>query len=265
MSESSAMTFVLPVVTATIALAVGAGMGAAAVYNFRAPERVEVPVTVVRELTSEELTAACQPLVDAVKTEAQKVEEKVVTLEGQVQAKQAEVQKLERDLAKRTDKAEDLSAKLAAAKAELATLQQALTVALEEKAELQVQLDDTTRRLDDQVVQTRVAKDETVAQKWASFQQQAQLTICEKGNRKVLDKCRETVAAKVRPFESKFLACLRSGQAAPSVRISAKREELPAFAEYLDQADRVTKDWYVLLCDPSLPEARELPGNAAAE
>jgi regulator of replication initiation timing len=147
----------------------------------------------------------------------------------------------------------------------LSTLQTQLTVALEEKAALQVQLDDTTRRLDDQVVQTRVAKDETVAQKWASFQAQAQLTVCEKGNRKVIDKCRETVADKVRPFESKFLVCLRTGQAAPSVRLAGKKEALPEFAEYLDQDDRVTKDWYVLLCDPSLPEAREAPGNAAAE
>ena len=93
----------------------------------------------------------------------------------------------------------------------------------------------------------------------SAFAKDAQIAICEKGNRKALGKCRETVQEKVRKYRVEFETCVRSGQAEPSLREADKGDELPEFAQWLDQDDKVTKGWYILLCDPSLPEAG---GNA---
>jgi hypothetical protein len=55
--------------------------------------------------------------------------------------------------------------------------------------------------------------------------------------------------------KDQFFQCVRSGQATPVVREMVGDGSLPTYSTYLDQGDRVTRGWFVTMCDPSLPEA----------
>ena len=55
----------------------------------------------------------------------------------------------------------------------------------------------------------------------------------------------------------KFAHCVRSAQATPTVLVMEKGDVMPQFAAYIDQENKISKDWYILLCDPTLPEAED--------
>ncbi|MCA9494673.1 MAG: hypothetical protein KC621_32315, partial [Myxococcales bacterium] len=80
-----------------------------------------------------------------------------------------------------------------------------------------------------------------------------------KGNRKKLGNCREAVQASLmtNTRRDKFSHCVRSAQATPTVKELEKGQSMPDFSEYIDQEQKQTKDWYVLFCDPTLPEVNE--------
>ena len=89
--------------------------------------------------------------------------------------------------------------------------------------------------------------------------------MCDRGNRKKLGHCRETVTSKVQVFRADFAHCLKAEQEMPSVHIAQKDEELPRFARWVDQESKITKDTYVLLCDPTLPEAKGFADESTFE
>ena len=62
----------------------------------------------------------------------------------------------------------------------------------------------------------------------------------------------------------KFAHCVRSGQAVPTVARAREGRELPDFAEMIDEEQKQTKGWYVLFCDPTLPEKADGFLNEAA-
>ena len=101
-----------------------------------------------------------------------------------------------------------------------------------------------------------VAKEDALANKWYRFLNDAQLEVCERGNRKKLGRCRETVEATVGTVSrrDRFAHCVRSGQAIPTVHELEKKAVLPDFAVMIDEEQKQTKGWYVLWCDPTLPE-----------
>lgn len=261
---------VMPIVTAGIALLVGVVVGGGLAWVVKPDTIVEKPVP--RDLTAAEADALCAPKIAAVTADLMKAQDKVTTLIDDVKIKEARVKELEDDIAERQRKGalaaetyKQLKAELDAAKGELATVKQQLETALEEKEELVVELKKTLKDLEVQKVETKVAQEDALTKGWTAFVGEAQLNICDKGNRKKLGACRETVVAKVEPFKPKFQHCLRSGQEMPSTHVAEKAEDLPQFSEYIDQEDKITKDWYVLLCDPTLPEAKGFADEAASD
>lgn len=258
---SGMMAVVMPLATAAIALMVGLAAGGGIAWVAKPAEIVEKPVP--RDLTAAELEAACAPLVAEVTARLTAAQDKVTTLIDDVKSKESRVKDLEAEIEKRnargavaSEERKKLEAELQAARAELSTVKEQLKVALEEKEQLVVELKQTLKDLETQKVETKVAQEDAISKGWTAFIGQSQLEICDKGNRKKLGRCRETVQEMVTPFKPKFDHCLRAGQEMPTVRLAEKGDTLPRFSEYIEQENKVVEDWYVMLCDPTLPEAR---------
>lgn len=256
--ETTMAARALPFVTTVVAFAVGALVGGVIIFFFaRGQELVEVS----RDLSNEEVEAICAPKVDEAVAEAtgeiEASSEKVRTLEGQVAAKEAEIERLESEMVARGAKGAELATALKTARAELSSLEAKLEQALAEKEELIIELYRTEVALEEQTSKTELAKEEGLVFKWRSFVGLAQLQICEKGGRRKMGRCRETVAAALdADVRAAFDHCIRSGQETPSLAEGVKGEDLPPFAQWVDEEQRQTTGWYVRLCDPTLPEAK---------
>lgn len=252
----------LPFVTNIASLALGVAVGGLLGYLLSSATQVEVEVP--RELTDAELEAACAPSVAEKAKDLEEAQEKVSKLSSDVASKEAKVAELEEEMTRRSERGRALVLELEKAKKELEDVKAALVIAEEEKAQLvedltltEARLEETEEKLEEQIELTDLAKEDALTNKWYRFINDAQLEICEKGNRKKLGKCRESVQdhLMVNTVRDKFAHCVRSGQATPTVLLLEKGEMMPQFAFYIDQEDRITKDWYILLCDPTLPEA----------
>lgn len=263
-SKVNLAAFVLPLVTALIALGVG-GLFGTIITRVLTPE--PVPIEVARDLTAAELAEVCKPLVADALAKLDAADEKVKGLEDQVSDKQNRVKSLEAEMKKRGQRGKAIMKELKAARVELTQLREELAVAVEEKAELTAELKVTVEKLEEteetlKVTKNKleVAKKDVLKNRWIGFVQDGMLQICEKGNRKKMGKCRETVTAAFTPeMGDKFRHCIKSGQAVPSViEVEKKQQGLPAYSEWLGQSNRVTKGWYVMFCDPTLPEAADL-------
>ena len=259
-SSSGLGDMVLPLVVAFIAFGLGLGVG----WVVHSPEQVEVMVP--RDLTTAELEAACAPSIADTARGLEEAHEKVRNLNTDLATKEAKVAELETEMNRRSDAGRALVAELARAKAELEDVRAQLVVAEEEQVRLVQELTVTTAllektevKLEEQVVKTEHAQEDALTNKWYRFINDSQLEICERGNRKKLGKCRETVTALLTNDEirNKFSHCVRSRQATPLVRIIDKGAQLPQFSAFLNQDDRIVKDWYLDLCDPTLPEAED--------
>lgn len=234
----------------------GAATGAALfALTPRDKEIVEVP----RDPTQEELAGMCEPVVDVAVAEAatdlEEAQDSVRTLEAQVASKEAEVAELETEMARRAEKGRELATELKKAKAELASLEEQLSAAIQKQEELSAELTDTKEKLTAQIEETHEAKETSLGFQWEHFVADSELEVCEKGGRKKMGRCRETVKVSMSPsVKAAFEHCIRSDQEAPIVVEATRDAALPKFGTWLDQDERVTKGWYVLLCDPTLPE-----------
>jgi len=253
--RSSLPGFILPTLVAGLALVMGTVMGAVIVYVAKPAEVVEKEVP--RDLTAQELEAACAPQVAEVTAKVDQANDKVMGLVSEMREKEARVAELEAEMVRRGKRGAELKAELEAAKAELVQVKKELKDAIDEKERLVVKLKKTEDDLDVSREETRVAKEDSLSRRWEAFVNQSQLDVCERGNRKKMGKCREAVKATLNADRrARFGHCIRSGQEEPSIAEAEKRQEsLPQFAEYLDQENKILRDWYILLCDPSLPEA----------
>lgn len=275
-SSMSPALMLLPMAVAVGALAVGLVVGGGFAWLLKPAEQVEVPV--MREPTAEELIGLCKPQVEEKVGELVEAQTRVSSLEADVKAKEARVAELEADMSKRAERGAAVSRELEQARAELASLRSELATALTQKAqieqELQVtvaKLQDTEVKLEEQKQLTDRAKEDALVNKYERFKNDAQLEICEKGGRKKMTNCRESVLAHLSnpQIRDKFSHCVRSGQAVPTViEMTAKSGQLPDYSQWIDQDDKVTKDWYLQFCDPTLPESdgflneEHLPGTA---
>ncbi|MES2644448.1 MAG: hypothetical protein V4850_33485 [Myxococcota bacterium] len=204
---------------------------------------------------------------EAAQTEVTEATKKVVDLQGQVNAKQDEITVLELKAKKGAGKSASLKKELAAKTEELESLRAQLNTALAEKVRLEEELvvsREETRVAKDEVLvaqgETRIAQGQTVDARWDGFVSDAIVSICEKGNRTKLGKCKEEVRASLTAQRSaQFKQCVGSQQAQPRlVRMEDKVKDpvMPRWSEWLDQDSTFTKDkWYVTFCDPTLPEA----------
>lgn len=257
--------WVMPMITVLTALVIGllAG-GILGFILFRGEATTQI---VQQELTNEELDALCAVKVDEAVGEAADeltvAQERVATLQDDVFTRERQVAELEAEMTRRASRGralasevEELRAELETARAELTTLKAELASAVEEKEALFVQLRFTEEQLAEQRVETSVAREDALSFKWQTFVTASQLEVCEKGGRRRMGRCRETVTASIAAFRTEFEHCIRSGQEMPGLQEAERNTEtLPMFAKWIDQDERVTRDWYVLLCDPTLPEA----------
>jgi predicted nucleic acid-binding Zn-ribbon protein len=205
------------------------------------------------------LYAHCEPLEGSERDMLIQAQERVEGLRGEIEEKQAEIAVLEKKAQENVALKKDLEKR----KQELAQLQSALVAAEQERTELVEKLQLAVEEVSVARAEAREAKSETLVVKWDEFRANAMLQICERGSRGKIEKCRETVEAAFHyDRERRYRECVRQGNAVPQLRELGKDEkELPAYAEWVDANDRATKGWYILFCDPTLPEA----GDAAHE
>jgi hypothetical protein len=249
-------------VAAPLALAIGAvgglALGVMATWLLKPSDTVEVQ----RPPTPEEIAAAC-PVEEPVEDQdaLAVAQDKVSALERDVAGKERRVKELEAEMARRSERGKEFVAELQRVKAELATAQEQLVVAQQEKEQLLVQLRQTEEELKVTTVQRDQAREDALYNRWTDFLKEAQLEICDKGNRKKLGNCRETVQAALEAAtrQDRYSHCIRSGQEEPTVRELENDASLPAFAEMIDEEQKQTKGWMVIFCDPTLPEREDIP------
>jgi peptidoglycan hydrolase CwlO-like protein len=255
-----------------LALLLGLGTGAVIANTFFPPDPILEMVP--RDLSGEELELACAPFIVDATAKLEESHTKVETLTAKVKAKEAYVADLEDKMSKRAAQGRKLVRELKEAKAELTTLREKLEVAEAEKASLSAELKATVARLtvtsEDLAKQknaTRRAKNDAVMNKWSSFVNDAQLSICQRGFKRGMTKCRDAVKTSLSvQIQDRYAHCIRAGQQAPNLFKVDKKNELPMFAEWLNEDDRRMKRWAVGMCDPTLPEVgtyADLPGLRA--
>ncbi len=202
----------------------------------------------------EALYDRCEPLEGSERDRLIEAQERVESLRNEISEKQAEVARLEIEAHENSTLRQQLKER----KQELARLQGALQVAEQRRTELVEKLKEAIVEVSVARAETRAAKRETLVVRWDEFKNRAMLEVCAKGGKGKLEKCRASVEAAMTPErERRYRECVRAGQAVPQLRRIAKNEErLPSYAEWLDQTSRFTRnEWYILFCDPTLPEA----------
>jgi hypothetical protein len=266
----------MAVVPVALALVTGFGLGRATAPASDAARAHDTTLTqddaLDCSLTDEDLRIACLPVMRHSVATLEEVQTRVEALAVQVATKQSEVRRLEEALSAQRGLAASRSnapattpvdpAQLDAARAELATLQAELEAAQNAKVKLEATLTETRQdlaqtqeRLVQQQQRTQDTREDLLRQTWLTFVNEAQLTICAEGSRNQVERCREQVGSGVNPYERRFKACVRSGQAVPELRYARPSEPLPSFAVRLDGVDAARSGWQILFCDPDLPEA----------
>ncbi|GDX82192.1 hypothetical protein LBMAG42_40030 [Deltaproteobacteria bacterium] len=264
----------MQIVTHGVALVLGAVigvLGAQAVEYMRDPDTLARPegsmsrAELIRKLDDAEQKYAALLAENAKQDEAQRSElesasAKVADLEGQVGKKGDEVKVLELKVKKAKGQSAALKKELEAKQAELTELQVQLTEAQAEQERLREDLTISKEETRSAREETRVSKGETVDAQWVGFKAEVVLSVCEKGNRKRMETCREEVGASLSSTRAaRFKQCVGSRQAQPRlVRVDDKEKnpELPRWSEWLNEESKFTeKKWYVVFCDPTLPES----------
>ena len=257
--------------TAAIFLAIAAillGLIAGTIGHsiFSEPVVVIPPPEVIKEeLTETELRALASDLIATEQDRAQQAIERVQTLQEELAFKEAELEKFKKAKTKNAARRSQLQE-------EIAFLQIQLAAAEEERETLRKELKQTIKELDFQVVQTkkfkRKAKQykmESTTNLWGAFLANSKIKICDRGSRKRHEKCHSAVEeALSSQMRGRFTVCVDTYQSVPVLKQAQRDEPLPRYASRLNEENKFTKKgWYVLFCDPTLPEAgdKDLQGD----
>ena len=256
---------------ALVALAIGTAAGGVIGYAghaiFVQPEVIVPPPEIIKEVIDDEaLMALCAELTDSEKAKVIAVQEKVTSLQSQLTQKEEELANLKRENEKDETRQAAARKKWREMESEIASLRIQLAEAEAERNELRVELKQTLRDLDRQIAETRrykakaiQYKAESTANLWSAFNANAKVEICDRGTRKRHAKCHDSVnAALTRRINEKFQVCVDTYQAVPVLRQAEKGGSLPQFSEWLPDDNKFTKkNWYIMFCDPTLPEAED--------
>lgn len=228
-------------------------------------------------MTSDELRIACLPYMRSTATSLSEAQTRVEALLVRVADKESEVERLEAALREagavppppsaaeasdlgRTTPEFGMAGQLTRARSELAQLKLELQEAVASRSGLENAL--TAARADLAATQQRLvaeerrsedAREDVYQQTWDRFQTDAKLTLCAEGSRSAIERCRVAVEGALRPYERRFKACSRAGQAAPELRFEPTTA-LP-FAVRMDIGDAAARGWQLVFCDNNLPEA----------
>ena len=247
------------------ALLVGGFAGVVADRLFaEAPTPPPPPLTLPerRAYTPEELQIECLPYMRQTANTLEEAQTKVSALEIRIREKESEVRELEDQMEGAAKEGDDVATRLEEARAQLTTLESERQAAVAEKQQLLAALQQarqtlasTQMQLANSQAQLVGAREETLDSRWTSFVQDAQLRLCATGSSDRVGRCRESVAEALVPHKQRFKTCLRSDEAVPELRTAIATEDLPEAAAWLSRTDPEIRDWYLLFCDPELPEA----------
>lgn len=245
---------------------IGSAIGYVASETLQEPQEVVTQTQVVQEeLSNEDLEELCKGLTDEEKKNVLEVQEEVKLLQMTLADREAELDKL-KEQKYNTEKARKAArAKWKEMEAEIATLQIQLAAAEQERDELKVELQETLVELKKQVKKTqkfkakaKKYKAQSTANLWTAFKAQAKVKGCDRGSRKRHEKCHEAFnLSMTEKVEKRFYNCVDTYQAVPVLRKVSGGEELPPYSAYLGSESRFTKNWAIIFCDPTLPEARD--------
>jgi hypothetical protein len=253
------LAIVVMAIVGAIGGVVGHDMLAEPVVVMPAPEVIK------EELTEAELRMLAE---DLLATEAERAEAaiaRVNTLQKELAEKEAELSQMKGQKAKNSEARSRL-------KDEIAFLRVQLASAEEEREALRKELKQTIKELDFQVAQSKKFKRkakrykmESTTNLWSAFQANAKVKICNKGSKKRHEKCYAAVEeALANTMRARFTVCVDTYQSVPVLKQANKGEAMPRYSAKLSQDNRFTKKgWYILFCDPTLPEAsdRDLEGD----
>ncbi len=247
------------------ALLVGAFAGVVGDHLMQtAPAPTPVPLTLPerRAYTPEELQIECLPYMRQTANTLEEAQTKVSALEIRIREKETEVRELEDQMDGTAKQGDDVATRLEEARAQLTSLETEREAAVAEKQQLLAALQQarqslasTQMQLANSQAQLIGAREETLDSRWTSFVQDAQLRLCATGSSDRVGRCRESVAEALVSHKLRFKTCLRSDEAVPELRTAIATEDLPEAASWLDRTNPEIRDWYLLFCDPELPEA----------
>ena len=100
---------------------------------------------------------------------------------------------------------------------------------------------------------------ESTTNLWSAFVANSKVKICNRGSKRRHEKCHAAVEeALANTMRARFTVCVDTYQSVPVLKKAEKGEALPRYGAKLSEDNKFTKKgWYVLFCDPTLPEARD--------
>lgn len=191
--------------------------------------------------------------------------------QGRVQELEAELAARNEELAKLQQGAEEDEAAKARAREraravqnEIASLRVSLAQAEAERDQLRVELKEALAEVDRQIEENRKLRVAAVAFKeasnenlWHAFTNNAKVRICERGTRRGMERCKESVDEFFTEEQhARFTECVSTRQAVPTLWQFDRKEGVPTHASVVDAKDGDFRDeWHVVYCDPTLPES----------
>lgn len=229
------------------------------------------PEVIKEELTEDELRELAEDLIMSEKDKAMSAQARVRTLQEELAAKEAELDGLRKKGKKDAEGNKKARSRL---NDEISFLRVQLASAEAERDQLRKELKQTVRELDFQVAQSKKFKKkakhykmESTANLWSAFVENAKNKICERRYifgkpTKCYAKVKEVMGSSIR---AKFTRCVDTYQSVPVLKKKAKKsEKMPKYSTALPKDNKWTKKgWYIMFCDPTLPEAadRDLEGD----
>lgn len=270
-SNSRGLALPLPAVILAVLLggAFGGAVGFIAHGMVTPPPAPPEPQVIKEALTPDELADLCKDEVEPERKALLQAHDRVKSLESDIATKEAEIAQLKKDAEKDASRKEAASKKWKEMENEIASLRVQLAQATQERDQLMTELQSTIKELNTEIKARKKAealaehyKSESTENLWSAFTNNAKVEVCDRGTRKRHDKCHEAVEAAFAPaMKERFKTCVDTYQAVPVLKqIEKKTDTLPAFAEWLPDDNKFTnKGWYIIFCDPTLPEAGANP------
>jgi hypothetical protein len=223
------------------------------------------PEVIKEELTESELRMLAKDLIANEAERAQAAINRVNSLQDELAAKEAELKQLKGQKSKNAAARSRLGDEIAFLRVQLASAE-------EEREALRVELKQTIKELDFQVSQSKKYKRkakrykmESTTNLWSAFLANAKVKICNRGTKKRHAKCNAAVEeALANQMRARFTVCVDTYQSVPVLKQAKKGDAVPRYSAKLSEDNKFTKKgWYVLFCDPTLPEAgdRDLEGD----
>jgi len=236
------------------------------------PTVVIPPAAIIKEeISDEDLATLCEELTEDEASRAREAQGRVEELQNELSAKEAELAQLKKDTAGDDEKKAAARERWRQMEAEIEELRGSLEVAEQERDQARKDLKETIVALDKQIQKSnrlkkkaevfrekaKEYKEESTQNLWSSFRNDAKVQICDRGTRKRHENCHAAVdSAFGSRMRDAFSVCVDTYQAVPVLKQAEKGEQLPRFAKWLPDDNKFTKKgWYVIFCDPTLPEA----------